>query len=121
MRATRTYAGLEGTMTISGGEYSILDEKDNILKKISGQSQNFTLVFNNNVGDDYVIYHPMLDNKKIFFVPDSGTGMNGIKISWNFPDMPSLDGERINSYILLSGLRFVYMLTLAIICLSMEF
>ena len=37
----------------------------------------------------------MLENKKVFFIPDSGTGMNGVKVSWNFPDMPSLDGERI--------------------------
>ena len=95
VRATRTYAGLEGTMTISGGSYSIVDDKDNVLQTVTGQTQNFPLVLNNSVGDDYVGYHPMLENKKVYFVPDSGTGMNGVKVSWNFPEMPSLDGERI--------------------------
>ena len=95
VRATRTYAGLEGTMTISGGSYSIVDDKDNVLQTVTGQTQNFPLVLNNSVGDDYVEYHPMLENKKVYFVPDSGTGMNGVKVSWNFPEMPSLDGERI--------------------------
>ena len=98
VRATRTYAGLEGTMTIAGGEYSIIDNEDNILQTVSNQPQDFKLVLDNDVGDDYVLYQPMLGNKKISFVPVSGTGMNGVTVSWKFPDMPSLDGERILPY-----------------------
>jgi len=98
VRATKTYAGLEGTMTISGGSYSIIDDNDNLLQTISEQSQTFNIVFDNGVGDDYVLYHPRFENKKIYFIPDSGTGMNGVKVSWNFPDMPSLNGERILPY-----------------------
>ena len=95
VRATRTYAALEGTMTISGGAYSIVDDDNNVLKTVSDQTQTFTLVLNNSVGDDYVAYHPMLENKRVYFAPDSGTGMNGVKVTWKFPDMPSLDGERM--------------------------
>ena len=95
VRATRTYAALEGTMTISGGKYSIVDDNNNVLKTVSDQLQTFTLVFDNGLGDDYVLYQPMLENKKIYFVPDSGTGMNGVKVSWNFSEIPSLNGERI--------------------------
>ena len=84
VRATRTYAALEGTMTISGGAYSIVDDNNNVLKTVSDQTQTFTLVLNNSVGDDYVAYHPMLENKRVYFAPDSGTGMNGVKVTWKF-------------------------------------
>lgn len=98
VRATRTYAALEGTMTISGGSYSIIDDNDNILQTISDKTQSFNLVFNNGLGDDYVSYQPMFENKKVYFVPESGTGMNGVTVSWKFPEQPSLNGERILPY-----------------------
>lgn len=95
VRATRNYAALEGTMTISSGVYSIVDNNNNVLQTVSNKPQNFTLVLDNGLGDDYVLYQPMLGNKKVYFIPDSGTEMNGVKVSWKFPDMPSLNGERI--------------------------
>ena len=78
-----------GTITLSGGNYSYYDGDS--LKKVSGTSQTFTLIQNPDKKKDYLLLNK--EQREIRFALDADNGLNGVNASWNFPDMPSMNGQ----------------------------
>ena len=92
--ATQADLNLTGSMTFSGGRYSFWDSKKE-MHSISGNSYTFDLASESwlNVGDE-LGYQPLTasGDEAIFCLAADG-GLNGVNVSWNFPDKPSYNGR----------------------------
>ena len=84
---------LSGTLTFSGGNYSFWNGKE--MQKVSGTQQTFKLGIPSwvNLGDE-VEFYPLTDTgSTLRFGIEADNGFNGVTGTWNFPDMPSLNGS----------------------------
>ena len=92
--ATQADLNLTGSMTFSGGSYSFWDAKKG-MHNISGNSYTFDLASESwlSVGDE-LGYQPLTasGDEAIFCLAADG-GLNGVNVSWNFPDKPSYNGQ----------------------------
>ncbi len=89
---TKENMSLAGSVTLSGGRYSFWN--GNEMQKVSGTPQTFRLAIPTwqAIGDEAEFY-PFTDtggNLRLGLEAESG--MNGVTLTWNFPDMPSLNG-----------------------------
>ena len=92
--ATQADVNLTGSMTFSGGSYSFWDSK-NGMHSISGNSHTFDIVSERwvSVGDG-LGYQPLTaSGDKVIFCLAADGGLNGVNVSWNFPDNPSYNGQ----------------------------
>ncbi|MBQ7214873.1 MAG: hypothetical protein IJS39_02685, partial [Synergistaceae bacterium] len=75
-----------GTMTLSGGRYSYWDGK--AVQTVTGEPKTFEL------RDGFM---PMVSNDEyydqLYFLREADGGLNGVNVSWNFPDDPSMNGS----------------------------
>ena len=81
-----------GTITLSGGNYSFWDGTK--IQKVSGTSKTFKLMIltGQELGEEAEFW-PFTDIGGEFGLGiEAEDGMNGVTLSWNFPDMPSLNG-----------------------------
>ena len=94
--STQADLNLTGSMTFSGGNYSFWDSKKE-MHNISGNPHTFDLASESwlSVGDQ-LGYQPLTasGDEAIFCLAADG-GLNGVKVSWNFPDKPSYNGQGI--------------------------
>ena len=92
-QATQADVNLTGTMTFSDGDYSFWDSK-NGMRHISGASHTFGLAAGSwvNVGSapEYVPMTASGDN--VVFCLEADGGLNGVNVSWSFPDKPDYSG-----------------------------
>ena len=92
-KATSQHVNLEGNMTISGGKYSF--NYDQVCQAVSGGSRQFKLSADMKINEnlEYALFDN--NNKQIFFVESADNGLNNVNVSWNFPNMPSLNGQGV--------------------------
>ena len=85
-------AYLKGSMTLSGGNYSFLDSKS-VMRKISGTPHTFE--FGSLYGVNSLMHYGPLtaSGEETVFCLSADNGLNGVNVSWNFPDMPSYNGQ----------------------------
>ena len=82
--------GQGGSMTISGGDYKIIDDEVNegteIESVASGTSMTFPVGYYDgySIGDTFMEYQPHYDGKEIMF--DGEKSLNGKTVSWTFSD-----------------------------------
>ena len=89
---TKENMSLTGTITFSGGRYSFWNGSE--MQKVSGTLQTFKLALPTweAVGDEAQFY-PFTDaGGDLRLGLEAEGGMNGVTLTWNFPDMPSLNG-----------------------------
>ncbi|MBQ7169737.1 MAG: putative Ig domain-containing protein [Synergistaceae bacterium] len=92
VQATQEDVNLTGSMMFSGGDYSFWDSK-NGMHHISGASHSFGLASAMSVGDG-LVYMPMTaSGDYAIFCLEADEGMNGVNVSWNFPDKPEYSGQ----------------------------
>lgn len=93
-QAAQADVNLTGSITFSGGSYSFWDGK-NGMRTISGTPHTFGLASNMSVGD-YLDYLPMTaSGDNVVFCLGADGGLNGVNVSWNFPDNTSYNGQGI--------------------------
>ncbi len=71
-----------GTMTLSGGRYSYWDGK--AVQTVTEEPHTFEL------RDSFM---PIVSNDEVYFLREAEGGLNGVNVSWNFPDDPSMNGS----------------------------
>ena len=91
--ATDDTAKQSGTLTVSGGNYTYADGDG--LKKVAGTSDTFILSPNPSNKEYYLLKNK--EDDEIRFGLEADNGLNGASVSWNFPDMPSLNGQGVVS------------------------
>ena len=99
MTASADNMNLSGTLTFSGGNYSFWDGKE--LQKVSGTQKSFKLGVPSwvAIGDDIDLV-PLSDTRNIIrFGIEADSGLNGVTETWNFPDMPLLDGQATANFL----------------------
>ena len=91
--ATEAHMSLTGTMTIAGGSYSFWNGTED--EPVSGKSVSFNLISTDmTLGEEYLAYQPVNDaGGLVTFYNAAETGMNGQRVTWEFPDMPELNGQ----------------------------
>lgn len=85
---TEEISKLEGTFTISGGNYSFWNGTE--MQKVSGTQHTLKL------GSTYGIWGYELYNdagQRTRLCLEADNGLNGVNVSWTVPDMPSLGGQ----------------------------
>ncbi|MBQ3402499.1 MAG: hypothetical protein IJG65_03860 [Synergistaceae bacterium] len=92
--ATDLLIGTSGNITFSGGTYSYTDGKKFLAN--SGTSRTFRLlsvpdISAGNEGVDYNITDS--NGGPVSFLLSADSGLNGVNVSWNFPEAPSLNGQ----------------------------
>ena len=75
------------TMTLSGGTYSYWDGK--ALQTVRGTANTFRLIYDYDY--DVPAYFPAVSDDAIFFLNEADGGLNGVNVSCNFPDNPSIN------------------------------
>lgn len=91
---TQEYLNLKGALTIHGGTYSFINNK--LCQAVSGTSQTLTLSKDMDLDFTALQYVPRdSEGNTIYFVMSADNGLNGVDVSWSFPDMPSFDGQGI--------------------------
>ena len=89
---TKENMNLTGSITFAGGRYSFWNGSE--MQKVSGTPQTFKLALPTweAVGDEAQFY-PFTDaGGELRLGLEAEGGMNGVTLTWNFPDMPSLNG-----------------------------
>ena len=89
---TKENMSLTGSITFSGGSYSFWN--GNEMQKVSGTPQTFRLAIPTwqAIGDEAEFF-PFTDTGgDLRLGLEAESGMNGVTLTWNFPDMPSLNG-----------------------------
>ena len=89
---TKENMNTSGTITFSGGRYSFWNGSE--IQKVAGTPQTFRLAIPTwqAVGDE-AGFDLLTDiGGKLRLGLEADGGMNGVTLSWNFPDMPSLNG-----------------------------
>lgn len=89
---TKENMSLTGSITFSGGSYSFWNGSE--MQKVSGTPQTFRLAIPTwqAIGDEAQFY-PFTDiGGELRLGLEAENGMNGVTLTWNFPDMPSLNG-----------------------------
>lgn len=90
--ATQEDLNLTGSMSFSGGNYAFWDSK-NGMRKISGTPHTFGLASTSSVGGE-LGYEPFTaSGDDIVFCLSADGGLNGVNVSWNFPDKSSYNGQ----------------------------
>lgn len=89
---TKEDVNLKGNITFSGGNYSFWNGKKG-MSKISGTPYTFGLIPVQDVGGplEYVPITASADS--VVFCLEANGGLNGVNVSWNFPDKPSYNGQ----------------------------
>ena len=75
------------TMTLSGGTYSYWDGK--ALQTVRGTANTFRLIYDYDY--DVPAYFPAVSDDAIFFLNEADGGLNGVNVSCNIPDDPSIN------------------------------
>ena len=91
-QATQQDVNLKGSVTFSGGSYSFWNGKQG-MTRISGTPNTFGLTEVMGVG--YALeYVPITaSGDSMIFCLEADGGLNGVNVSWNFPDKPSYNGQ----------------------------
>ena len=89
---TKETAHLTGSITLSGGNYSFWNGKE--MQKVSGTPMTYKLGLETwLVSGDEAAYQPFDDaGGELKCGIESDSGLNGVTMSWNFPDDPSING-----------------------------
>lgn len=89
---TKETAHLTGSITLSGGNYSFWNGKE--IQKVSGTQQTFKLGMETWLASgDEVAYQPFDEaGGELKLGIESDSGLNGVTMSWQFPDDPSING-----------------------------
>ena len=89
---TKENMSLTGSITLSGGRYSFWN--GNEMQKVSGTPQTFRLAIptGQEMGDEAEFYPFNDTGGELRLGLEAEGGMNGVTLTWNFPDMPSLNG-----------------------------
>ncbi len=92
-QATQEDVNLTGSMTFSGGSYSFWNGRNGGMLTNSETQRTFGLASVMSIGNEleYVPHTASGDN--IIFCLSADNGLNGVNVSWNFPDMPSYNGQ----------------------------
>ena len=92
--ATQADVNLTGTMTFSGGNYSFWNGRKGGMLTNSGTQRTFGLTAAMNVGDGLIMYMPTTaSGDQTIFCLSADDGLNGVNVSWNFPDKPSYNRQ----------------------------
>ena len=78
-------------MTLSGGTYSYWDGK--VMHTVRGTANSFSLIYDYDY--DVPFYFPAVSDNTIFFLYEADGGLNGVNVSCNFQDDPSLNVNAI--------------------------
>ena len=94
-QATQEDVNLTGTMTLSGGNYSFWNGRNGGMRKISGTSHTFGLASSGMSAGNYLLwYQPFTTSgDEAIFCLSADNGLNGVNVSWNFPDNTSYNGQ----------------------------
>ena len=90
---TKETAHLTGSITLSGGRYSFWNGKE--IQKVSGTPMTYKLGLETwLVSGDEAAYQPFDDaGGELKLGIESDNGLNGVTMSWNFPDDPSINSS----------------------------
>ena len=89
---TKETAHITGSITLSGGNYSFWNGTE--IQKVSGTPMTYKLGLETwLVSGDEAAYQPFDDaGGELKLGIESDNGLNGVNMSWNFPDDPSMNG-----------------------------
>lgn len=89
---TKETAHLTGSITLSGGRYSFWNGKE--LQKVAGTPMTYKLGLETWLASgDEAAYQPFDDaGGELKLGIEADNGLNGVSMSWNFPDDPSING-----------------------------
>ncbi len=90
---TKETAHLTGSITLSGGNYSFWNGKE--IQKVSGTQQTFKLGMETWLASGDEVAYQLFDDAggELKMGVESDNGLNGVTMSWNFPDDPSINGS----------------------------
>ncbi|MBR0279115.1 MAG: hypothetical protein IJQ75_03950, partial [Synergistaceae bacterium] len=89
---TKETAQLTGSITISGGRYSFWNGRE--IQKVSGTSMTYKLGLERGLDSgDEAAYQAFTEaGNYLRCGVEADNGLNGVTMSWNFPDVPSMNG-----------------------------
>ena len=89
---TKETAQLTGSITLSGGRYSFWNGKE--IQQVAGTSMTYKLGLETWLAlGDQAAYQPFNDaGGELNLGVEANNGLNGVSMSWNFPDDPSING-----------------------------
>ena len=93
--ATQEDVNLTGSMTFSGGNYSFWNGRNGGMLTNSGTQRTFGLASTMDVGGGLVYMPTTAMGDYLVFCLSADDGLNGVNVSWNFPDKPSYNRQAI--------------------------
>ena len=89
--ATEAHLTATGTLTLEGGTYSIWNGTE--IEKVDGETKTFQIVAQSSmqVGGE-IEYELLYNGQKAHFLLEADDGLNGVHATWEFPDLPSMNG-----------------------------